>query len=291
MKEIAIIGATACGKSDLALLIARRFNGVILSLDSLSVYKKINIVSAKPLPNELSEITHFGINLINPDEYFSVGEFIKEYFKAKNFATKMGKNLIITGGSSFYLKAMISGLAPKIKPFEISLKNDEIWNLAQKIDPNFCENFSKFDTFRLQKWYQIYIQTNQIPSVYLKQNTKEAVIKDIKIFEILCERKILREKIAQRTKKMLKMGLIDEAKLLFSEYGREAKALKCIGLKECALFLDGEISLSELENLITTHTAQLAKRQNTFNKSQFDDKISDSFDEISHNISDYFACI
>lgn len=291
MKQIAIIAPTASGKSDLAINIAKRFNGVILSLDALSVYKKIDIASAKPSLKELGEITHFGINLVNPNEYFSVGEFIKEYIKARNFAIQTQRNLIITGGTSFYLKAMISGLAPKIKTCEILLKNDEIWEIAQQIDPNFCQNFSKFDTFRLQKWYQIYSQTQQIPSVFLAKNTAAPVIKGIKIFEILTNREILRQKIAQRTKKMLQIGLIDEAKSLFDEYGRDEKPLKCIGLKECALFLDNKISKNELESLIITHTAQLAKRQNTFNKSQFSSKISAQIGQIEQLICNYFDCI
>ena len=133
--QIAIIGTTASGKSDLALSIAREIGAVILSLDSLCIYRQIDIASAKPSKEQLREIKHFGVNLIYPNEYFSVGEFIKEYAAARAFAGHSGVPLIITGGSGFYLKAMLSGLAPKVPDFKSEISNDEIYALARRIDP------------------------------------------------------------------------------------------------------------------------------------------------------------
>ena len=154
--QIAIIGTTASGKSDLALSIAREIGAVILSLDSLCIYRQIDIASAKPSEEQLREIKHFGVNLIYPNEYFSVGEFIKEYAAARAFAERSGAPLIITGGSGFYLKAMLSGLAPKVPDFKSEISNDEIYALAQRIDPEFAAKFSAADSFRLKKWLSIY---------------------------------------------------------------------------------------------------------------------------------------
>ena len=116
MKEIAIIGPTASGKSDLALEAAKRHNAYILSIDSLSIYKEIDIASAKPSMNELEQVKHYGINVLNPNEHFSVATFIQFYKKALSAAIKNSKNLIIVGGTGFYLKSLISGLSeiPKI---------------------------------------------------------------------------------------------------------------------------------------------------------------------------------
>ena len=286
MSEFAIIGTTASGKSDLALEIARENGGVILSLDSLCVYRKIDIASAKPSADELREIRHFGVNLVEPNEKFSAGDFAREYLKARDFALKNGVNLIITGGSGFYLKALLSGLAPQIPDFDEFPSNDEIWALAQENDAEFVAKFSANDAFRLQKWFSIFKFCGFAPSKFLRENTAEPVIKNLKIFEILRDKDEIRERILARTNLMIERGLIDEARALFSEFGRDAKALKSIGLKECAQFLDGEISLEKLVELISTHTAQLAKRQRTFNRSQFNTTSAD-FDLIKAQIAGF----
>ena len=286
--EFALIGTTASGKSDLALKIAKEFNGVILSLDSLSVYKEINIASAKPTALELESVKHFGINLIFPNEYFSVGEFIKEYEKAKSYAQNLQIPLIITGGSGFYLKAMMSGLAPKIRDIKCDLNLEQIYELILKIDPEFGSKFSKNDKFRLEKWYSIYKTTGEIPSKFLRENTAEPIISNLQIFEILWDREVLRDRIKIRTSKMLENGLIDEAKYLFDKYGFETKSLNSIGLKECGEFLRGELGKNELYEQICTHTAQLAKRQRTFNKSQFlENKISQDLTNLENSIKEY----
>ncbi|MBQ9291900.1 MAG: tRNA (adenosine(37)-N6)-dimethylallyltransferase MiaA [Campylobacter sp.] len=286
--EFALIGTTASGKSDLALKIAKEFNGVILSLDSLSVYKEINIASAKVSALELESVKHFGINLIFPNEYFSVGEFIKEYEKAKSYAQNLQIPLIITGGSGFYLKAMMSGLAPKIGDIKCDLNLEQIYELILKIDPEFGSKFSKNDKFRLEKWYSIYKTTGEIPSKFLRENTAEPIISNLQIFEILWDREVLRDRIKIRTEKMLENGLIDEAKYLFDKYGFETKSLNSIGLKECGEFLRGELGKDELYEQICTHTAQLAKRQRTFNKSQFlENKISQDLTNLENSIKEY----
>ncbi len=286
--EFALIGTTASGKSDLALKIAKEFNGVILSLDSLSVYKEINIASAKPTALEFESVKHFGINLIFPNEYFSVGEFIKEYEKAKSYAQNLQIPLIITGGSGFYLKAMMSGLAPKIRDIKCDLNLEQIYELILKIDPEFGSKFSKNDKFRLEKWYSIYATTGEIPSKFLRENTAEPIISNLQIFEILWDREVLRDRIKIRTEKMLENGLIDEAKYLFDKYGFETKSLNSIGLKECGEFLRGELGKNELYEQICTHTAQLAKRQRTFNKSQFlENKISQDLTNLENSIRNF----
>ena len=265
--ELAIIGTTASGKSDLAIKVAREFNAVILSLDSLCLYKEIDIASAKPNKDELELVSHFGVDLVMPDMDFCVGDFIDEYKKAKLYAQQNNSMLIITGGSGFYLKSMLSGLSPKIEPLKIEISDDEIWNLAVEIDKEFCAKFSKNDKFRLHKWYQIYTQTNEIPTQWLRLNTGEPIIKNLTIYELVWDKFELIERIKTRTKNMLENGLIDEARYLFGRYDSALKPLNPIGLKEAKDYLDGKINLNELNDLITIHTTQLAKRQRTFNKS------------------------
>ncbi len=262
--EFALIGTTASGKTALANALAREFNAVVLSLDSLCVYKEINIANAKVCSEILKELNYFGVNLLSVCEHFNVDLFIKEYKRAKEFAKAGQKPLIIVGGTSFYLQTLMQGLSKKVEEKPVFLNNDEIYTLLKKTDPHF--KVQKNDTYRLQKWLNIYESTKQIPSVFLEKTRQEAVIKELLIYELVWDKELLKENIAKRTKEMLKNGLIEEAKILFENFNPVLKPLNSIGLKESKAFLEGKISLNELETLINTHTAQLAKRQRTFNK-------------------------
>lgn len=262
--EFALIGTTASGKTSLANALAKQFKAVILSLDSLCVYKEINIASAKTPRQTLKELDYFGIDLLSVNEHFNVNLFIKEYKKAKKFAQTKNTPLIITGGTSFYLKTMMEGLSAKVEEKKSSLTNDEIYILMQKIDPKFKSE--KNDTYRLRKWFSIYESTGELPSEFLKKTLQKGVIDKLLIYEIIWDKELLKKNIAKRTRLMLENGLIEEAKYLFGNFNPDLKPLNSIGLKECKSFLNKELSLSELENLINIHTAQLAKRQRTFNK-------------------------
>jgi tRNA dimethylallyltransferase len=127
----------------------------------------------------------------------------------------------------------------------------------------------------------IYLQTSEKPSLYFLKNPPKPVIQDdLPIFAIETQREVLRERIRQRTLQMIQNGLIDEIKSLENKYTRSPNPMKAIGIKETLDFLDGKISKDELIELISTHTAQLAKRQTTFNRTQFEKKIMIKNDEI-----------
>jgi tRNA dimethylallyltransferase len=295
MKEIAILGATASGKTALAIEIAKEKGANILSLDSLSIYKEVDIVSAKPTLKEREGIKHFGIDELYIDEPFSVATFFKLYKKAKKISTAEGKNLIIVGGTSFYLKSMIEGLSIKLsvsdktkeKIKNILLDLPSAYLNLQKLDPAYAKKISSNDSYRIEKWYEIYLESKMIPTNYFAQNKKEPIIKDIPIFDILVDRENLRKKIEKRTELMLKSGLIDEIFFLEKKYTRKPTPMGAIGIKETLMYLDGFIDKRELQNLITIHTAQLAKRQETFNKSQFPQKIKLLKQDLSKIISKY----
>jgi len=281
MKEIAILGATASGKTSLAIEVAEKVGANILSLDSLSIYKEVDIVSAKPTIYERRGVKHFGIDEIYIDEYFSAVTFFELYKKAKEISKKEGKHLIIVGGTSFYLKSMINGLSTKL-PISFETKEKTAKTLLDlpkayenilKLDPIYAKKISINDKYRVEKWYEIYYESGEIVTEYFVKNQKEAIIKDIPIFDILVYKEELRDKIKLRTTQMLKLGLIDEIFLLEKKYSRIWTPMRAIGIKETLEFLDGKIDKKELHNLISIHTAQLAKRQETFNKSQFPNRI------------------
>ena len=262
----ALIGPTASGKSDLALFLAKKLNYEILSLDSLSIYKEVDIASAKPSKEELKEVKHYGIDEIYPNEHFDVTKFIEIYKKINH------KNLIIVGGSSFYLKAMINGISqmPKITE-EIKQKAKRLsFEDLEKIDKTYASKISRNDTYRIQKGLEIFLATNLPPTKYFELNPPKPILGNIKIFEIEIDRETLRKRIALRTQKMFEMGLIDEVAYLEKKYkDRRLPALKAIGVKEVLDYFDGKYDLKTLKEKIITNTARLAKRQQTFNKTQF----------------------
>jgi tRNA dimethylallyltransferase len=279
IREFAIVGPTASGKSSLAIELAEELNGYILSIDSLSIYKEFNIVSAKPTEEELNRVLHFGINELSPNELSSVQNFIKIYRDAKERAEQDGKNLIIVGGTSFYLKSLLSGLS-KLPEIDESVKERvakklsdpvDAYNQLHIIDPIYAENIKSGDRYRVEKGWEIYLSTGEIPSIYFQKNPPEPIISaDTPIYNIDIDRKFLRSKIRERTDKMIETGLLDEVKSVINKYGRDIQPIKAIGVKESVEYLDGEISdLEKLSYLVSTHTGQLAKRQQTFNRTQF----------------------
>jgi tRNA dimethylallyltransferase len=289
MKEIAIIGSTASGKTALSLQIASITNSIILSLDSLCVYKDIEIASAKPTVQERGDIVHFGIDEVFPNINFDVIKFIELYKKAKEYALKNDKNLIIVGGTGFYLKALIEGLSQGVESkIKLDIPQNEAYELLYNIDKEYMQRIEKNDRYRIEKAYAIYKQTGLSPSSYFEQNPKIPVAKNLKIFEILWEKDELKNRISQRTKIMIDSGLIDEVIFLERKYTREPNCMASIGIVETLEYLDGKLTKRELEEKISANTIKLAKRQNTFNKSQFPEKTSNIIEDLNSDILKYF---
>lgn len=290
MKEIAIIGSTASGKTALSLEIANKTNSIILSLDSLCVYKEIEIASAKPSREERGNIVHFGIDEVFPNEEFDVIKFIELYKKAKDYAINNNKNLIIVGGTGFYLKALIDGLSLGIETkIKLDIPQQDAYNLLYEIDKEYMQKIEKNDRYRIEKAYSIYKQTDLSPTSYFEKNPKVALAKDLKIFEILWDKEELKNRISQRTKIMINSGLIDEVIFLEKKYTRAPNCMSSIGIIETLEYLDGKLTKQELEEKISLNTAKLAKRQNTFNKGQFLDKTSNIIENLNSDIIKYFS--
>jgi len=288
MKQLAIIGPTASGKSDLAIKIALQIDAYILSIDSLSIYKEIDIVSAKPSVSELGQVKHFGINEIFPNDFFSVDIFIKLYEEVVQKCVQEKKNLVIVGGTSFYLKSLLQGLS-KIPKSDTSidarvaqkLENlEETYQFLQKEDAKYMSKISQHDSYRIEKALFIYEATGMSPSEWFLKNPPEPIIKDLKIYNIDVAREVLRPRIEKRTQKMYEMGLVDEVCRLEQEYSRLPNSMGAIGIVEVLEYLDAKVTKDEMLENIATHTAQLAKRQQTFNKTQFKEIVSAKLEDL-----------
>ncbi len=290
MKELAIIGTTASGKTALSLEIANKTNSIILSLDSLCVYKEIDIASAKPTKIERGDIVHFGIDEVFPNEKFDVIEFLNLYKNAKEYAEKNMKNLIIVGGTGFYLKALVDGISDGLKEnTNLDKSLNDAYNLLYSLDKDYMQKIEPNDKYRVEKAYSIYKQSGLTPSQYFLKNPKIALSPNLPIFEILWEKDELINRISLRTKQMIKSGLIDETIYLEKKYTRAPNCMSSIGIIETLEYLDGKIDKKSLEDKIIQNTLKLAKRQNTFNKGQFTNRVSNIIPSLNSEIIKYFS--
>jgi len=277
VKTVAILGPTASGKTALSIELAQKCGAYILSLDSLSIYREIDIASAKPTLQERCGIAHFGIDVLSPLEHFDVTMFFKLYTQAKQEADRDHRHLIIVGGTGFYLKSMMEGLSTKpeialhVKE-EILFKLtqlDACYALIQEKDPLFAHKIAPSDRYRIEKWLEIFLSTGEMPSVYLERTKATPLLGEIPLFEIDTPKETLAARVALRTHTMIQQGLIDEVFGLEKAYSRAPQCMKAIGIKEVLDYFDGVHSLQRLEEKITINTLHLAKRQRTFNASQF----------------------
>ena len=293
IKQLALIGPTASGKTALSIKLAQQMNAIILSIDSLSIYKGIDIVSAKPTLSEREGIEHFGIDYLYPNESFDVTTFIKLYHEVYTKASHEGKNLVIVGGTSFYLKMLLEGVSrlPSISERTKSEAKKHLLDLQKtyqwlyNLDPEYMGKIASNDPYRIEKALHIYLETSLLPSVYFEQFPPQPTITaPLPIYQIDTERDKLRERIALRTKLMVEDGLIDEICTLEKKYSRSPNCMKAIGIKETLAYLDGVYDKELLIEKITTNTARLAKRQKTFNNSQFNDVVKGSVEALGRKL-------
>ena len=288
-KQLALIGPTASGKTALSIKVAQHMNAHILSLDSLSIYKEIDIVSAKPTLEEREDIQHFGIDTIYPNEDFDVTTFIKLYHEVHNKCLDEKKNLVIVGGTSFYLKMLMDGISelPTIakrtqqETQKHLLNIDKAYYMLYALDSAYMAQIESKDSYRIAKVLNIYLETSLTPTEYFKLHPPLPTITEpLPIYQIVWERDLLRKRIALRTNIMVSDGLIDEICMLEKKYGRKPNCMKSIGIKETLAYLDGVYDKKMLIEKITTNTARLAKRQTTFNNSQFKNVIKGSVEAL-----------
>jgi len=293
IKQLAIIGSTASGKTSLGVKVAQHIDAHILSLDSLSIYKEIDIVSAKPTLKEQEGIKHFGIDYLNPNDSFDVTTFIDLYKEVYKKCQDESKNLVIVGGTSFYLKMLIDGVSniPTIskksrdEAQRLLLDLHKTYEMLNELDPQTMSNIKSSDRYRVEKALHIYLETKTVPSQYFENHPPIPTIEStLPIYQIDWDRETIRARIALRTKQMVKAGLVDEVAYLEKKYTREPNAMKAIGIKETLDYLDGIYTKDEMIEKITINTSRLAKRQKTFNNSQFQNVLKGTLKELEKSL-------
>lgn len=274
-KILIILGPTAVGKSKLAIELAKKLDGEIISADSMQVYFGMDIGTAKPSREELEEVPHYLINIIAPDKNWSVSDFVTNARSIIEDIVKRGKLPIVVGGTGLYLNALIEGYAfpvieankdvrERLEGEARSFGSLHLYERLKKVDPDSASKIHYNDLKRIIRALEVFEMTGK-PMSQLKSKDEENLPYEPVIVGLDLDRKKLYEKIEERVDGMLKAGLIDEVKGLIAEgYDRKLSSMQAIGYKEVAEHLHGKYTYEELVNILKQNTRNFAKRQMTW---------------------------
>ena len=267
-RVIAVVGATASGKTSYAIELAKKINGEIISADSRLVYKGMDIGTAKPTIDEMQEIPHYMIDVVEPEYNYSVGLYVKEAKKHITDIISRGKVPIVVGGTGLYFRVLLENYdLPDVKPdYELrkelsSYSYEELLEMLTKLDEKAANSVEKNDKKKLIRYIEI-IKLAGKP-LDLVRGVKEKEF-NVEWVGLNFPREILYDRINKRVDLMIEQGLIDETKKLLQKHGRISNITDTIGYREVLSYLDGELSLDEVKDKLKQNTRNYAKRQLTW---------------------------
>ena len=277
-KIIAVVGPTASGKSALALELAKQYDGEIVSCDSMQIYKRMNIGTAKPTADELSAVRHHLIDVVEPTESFSCEDYVKLASGAIDDICARGKLPIICGGTGLYLDALLRGgvSAPSVDTSEIRAKLcarleregiGSIYDELNQVDPESAKAIHPNNEKRVIRALEIYLATGRTKSELDRESKSFESPYDATVaYLTFGDRELLYSRIDRRVDMMVSEGLIEEARALMNEGVFEVNrtASQAIGYKELFNFLDGRESLECALETLKRSTRRYAKRQITW---------------------------
>jgi tRNA dimethylallyltransferase len=310
-KIIAIVGPTASGKSALALALAKEYGGEIISCDSMQVYKRMNIGTAKPSALEMSEVRHHLIDVREPTESFSCEDYVSLASSAIDLVSESGRLPIVCGGTGLYLDALLRGgnSAPSFDTSDIRAKlslraeNEGAFALYEellRVDPESAAAIHPNNVKRVIRALEIYIASGEKKSELDKRSKELESPYDARVIYLnYLNRDILYRRIDSRVDFMIKEGLVEETRALMSERAFELNrtASQAIGYKELFGFIEGRESLESAIETLKRATRRYAKRQITwFSAKDYilpldadDDNGLKTFEEIVNNAKKLFS--
>jgi len=256
-KLIVILGPTASGKSNLAVKLAKQFKGEIVSADSRQIYQEMDIGTAKITKKEMANVPHHLIDIIKPNQEFSLAQFQKKAVKIIKDIQKRDKLPFLVGGTGLYIQSIVDNLQiPETKPNKKlrnkleNKTNQELYNQLKKLDPEALKIIDFNNKRRLIRALEVCLKTKK---TFSSQRQKDKPLFDILQIGLNPGINTIDKRINQRTKQMLKAGLIEEVKKLIKKYGPKPYSMSGIGYKE---------ALSDnAKELIKIHTRQYSRRQ------------------------------
>ncbi|HYL90152.1 MAG TPA: tRNA (adenosine(37)-N6)-dimethylallyltransferase MiaA [Burkholderiales bacterium] len=275
----ALLGPTASGKSQMAMALAERVPLEIVSMDSVQVYRGLDIGTAKPSAAERSRVPHHLIDVIDPDQSYSTGRWRTDAIRCVGEILSRGNVPLIVGGTMLYYRALVGGLDalpqadPEIRAAINAEARDKGWaslhaELA-KVDPAAARRIPVRDAQRIQRALEVWRLTGK-PMSSLQGGSSAGLPFALKAFALMPpEREALAERIAARFDAMLAAGLVDEVRRLRSRYKLSAAlpSMRAVGYRQVWQNLEGEIDAGAMRNQAVAATRQLAKRQLTWLRS------------------------
>jgi tRNA dimethylallyltransferase len=272
-----ILGVTASGKGQLAFDLAENFDAEIISIDSMKVYRRMDIGTAKPSRQARELVKYHLIDIIEPSDSFSVGTFLDLATNAIEQIKSRNKKIIAVGGTALYIKALLYGLfegigsdeqiRKELKAQEKAAGLEKLYQQLEKIDPVAAERINRNDSKRIIRALEVYRLTGKPISNLQKQWDKSEPKHNWTIIGLRREKADASGRINKRVKKMIADGLVDEVKSLLAEEKPLSKqARSAIGYAEIIEYLNGKISLEDAVELIKKNTRRFAKNQRTWFK-------------------------
>jgi tRNA dimethylallyltransferase len=268
---IVIAGPTGSGKSDLGILLAQQFNGEIVNCDSVQLYRYMDIGTAKTPVSERRGIPHHLIDILNPDEVFTAGDYQRLGRTVLKEIAGRGRVPVVVGGTGFYLRALISGLfrgpgRDESLRARLSARNPgSLHRLLTRFDPESARRIHANDTQKLIRALEVCL-LSRVPVSTLHAQSEEPLL-GFRILRIGLDppRQELTERIHERCERMFQAGLVDEVKrILAMGFPAESKALESIGYRESLLHIRGELTVQQAITATQIATRQYAKRQRTW---------------------------
>lgn len=293
-KLIVICGATATGKSSLALSLAQRLNSVILSADSRQIYREFDIGTAKPNVVEKKLVSHYLIDICEPTQIMTLADYQQQ---AQALIASLGvETLLLVGGTGLYIRSIVQGMKiprvapqPELRSQLESLGQIRLYPMLQQVDPIAAQKIHANDLVRTLRALEVYYTTGIPISEQQGENPPDYPILQICLD---ADAENLDVRIRKRTEQMITDGLVDEVEYLCQKYGVDLSLLNTLGYQEIKQYLTGEISLNAAKELIALHTRQFAKRQRTWfrqspNLEYFDMNNSNLLESVWQRITDF----
>jgi len=273
---VGIVGPTATGKTAVGIELARKLDGEIISADSMAVYKGMDIGTAKPTAQERAAVAFHLVDVVCPDEEFSVAEFKRLAEVAIADILRRGKLPLLVGGTGLYIQAVTGGLnIPAIGPDRelrerlraeaAEFGNQHLLDRLQPVDPVTAERLHPNDLKRIIRALEVYMLTGLPISDFHKRAGRTETEYDVRLFGLTMSRSALYERIERRVDEQIKSGLVEEVRgLLEKGYDPELSSLRGLGYKQIAGYLAGQYDLQTAVDLLKRDTRRFAKRQFTW---------------------------
>lgn len=278
IRALAVVGATASGKSALALALAAHLGGEILSVDSMQVYRGMDIGTAKPSAAERAAVAHHLIDICDPRTSFSVAEYIPLALAAAREVTARGRLPILCGGTGLYLDALLRGEAPAALASDpvlhAQLENDlETYGASalharlRAVDPESADAIHENNTRRVLRALEIYLCSGKPKSVWDRESRRRPPTLDLCCIRLCYHRRdTLNDRIDRRVDEMMAAGLLNEVRRLAADgvFSQNSTAAAAIGYKELLPVLDGRQTVADAVENLKLATRHYAKRQETW---------------------------